>query len=112
MTDEAKDAFLSLPASLKPIYLAALIHNLTITGREYRSPDVDQEFVYQKLIRINEVIHQISSKLRAIVANDERQYPDDLFVDIIFEKAGERFVVELKTEMVRTLQTTANSNDA
>jgi len=65
------------------------------------------------LIRINEVIHQLSSKLRATVENDDRQYPDDLFVDILYEKADDLFRPQLKAEMVSTLRTTvSNSNDA
>jgi hypothetical protein len=106
MNNGPKESFLSLPARLKPLYLAALIHGLTISAREYRGPEPDRDLVYEKLICINEVIHQISSKLRAIVENDETQYPDDVFFDILFEKAGERFGPQLEAEMVRTLQNT------
>jgi hypothetical protein len=69
----------------KQLFLSELIFELSIAARNhYDDPDSAR---FEKLRALNEVIHVASSKLRALIEQDTRQYPDDIFLNILQEKA-------------------------
>ena len=75
-----------MEARLPQRLLAHLIHGLTVSARaHYEETDADR---FQKLRAINEMIHVSSAKLRALLDDDPAQYPDDVFIAVLSEKAG------------------------
>jgi hypothetical protein len=68
----------------KALAVSRLINNLTISARTHYG----EEDAEEKLRRINEVMHVASGKLRDVLSGTSKQYPDDVFVEILFEAAG------------------------
>ena len=85
--DEAKSAFLSMILNRKTRVLSLLAHNLTICARSAYLPEVSDDIARQRLRGINELLHIVSSQLMHTVADNIKRYPDDVFLDILFEKA-------------------------
>jgi hypothetical protein len=86
MDPEVKTRFKKLTQTEKQYVLANVIHLLTISARDlYDVPDPERA---RKLEEINEVIHTASGKLAELIA-DSAQYPDDVFIDILYEVAGD-----------------------
>lgn len=86
MSDEIKRWYLGLPDDKKQIFLAFVSNSLTIHGRSF-GLDLAGEQQIAAFKGLNELQHQLSSHIAAIGLNRER-YPDDVFWNIIDEKAG------------------------
>ncbi len=70
--------------------LASLAHAMTIDARHF----VSEEPSIEKLAVINELQHQLSSMIGHLSLKDEKRYPDDVFIRILFEKAGPTFIAK------------------
>jgi len=68
--------------------LASLSHALTVDARYY----VSERPSIEKLSVINELQHQISSMIGHLSVKDDKRYPDDVFVRILFDKAEPTFI--------------------
>jgi hypothetical protein len=85
-TIEFRDWYLSLPDSDKMIFLALASGNLTIHGRAF-GLDLSGEQQITAFKGLNEIQHQISFHIVGIGAKRER-YSDDVFLQILYEKAS------------------------
>ncbi|HLF77158.1 MAG TPA: hypothetical protein VJB57_06655 [Dehalococcoidia bacterium] len=87
-------------------FLADLMHQLTVAARAAYRPDVGvSERGYLRLKTINELQHQISSKLWHLLNGtpESHHYPDDVFLNILDETAGE-FQPELEWALNASLR--------
>src|SRR5947209_4258490 len=85
---ELKTAYRHLPPSKQLFFLAVIAHDLTIRAREFIYPQKGEELLaVSKLRCFNELLHSVTSQLVHIAADDSRRYPDEVFVEILFEKA-------------------------
>ena len=82
---ELKDWYLCLPDSDKVIFLALVSGDLTIHGRAI-GLDLSGEKQLRSFNGLNELQHQISFHLAGIGMKADR-YPDDVFLQILLEKA-------------------------
>ena len=97
MNPEVKAKFGSLPGLEKAYFLAVLIHALTVTVRDIGyTRGLSAEITQQKLMNINEIMHTASGKLGAALSKSKFEYPDDVFIDILFESAQPHCVSELE----------------
>jgi hypothetical protein len=88
MTPEVvKTAFLSMSPKRKMRVLSLLAHNLTIRARSAYLPEVNDEMARRKLHGLNELLHVVTGQLMHLVSEDAMRYPDDVFLDILVEKA-------------------------
>src|SRR5262245_44717229 len=78
---ELKSYIASTRDDEKALFLSRLIHTLTIGARWHYG----EENAEAKLMKVNEMIHLSSCKLRDVLTGTTKQYPDDVFVDILFE---------------------------
>lgn len=83
---EVKDWYLELPDSDKVIFLALISGHLTIHGRAF-ALDLAGEEQISSFKGLNELQHQISFHLAGIGMKKDR-YPDDVFIQILSEKAS------------------------
>ena len=74
-----------LSPTLQARLLASLSHDLTIVARSYDGPE-GREALSGILVALNELQHQITAQIGHLIGNEER-YPDDVFVEILFEHA-------------------------
>jgi len=81
-----KDWYLGLSDSDRIILLALISGQLTIHGRAF-GQDLSEEKQIAALKGLNEIQHQISFHIAGIGAKRER-YPDNLFLQILSEKAS------------------------
>lgn len=86
-TDNVGASFLLLPADQKILVLSCLSHELTVNARGIYPGQVEDHEAAEKLCTYNEVQHNVTSQLRHMLSNNEKRYPDNVFIDIIFEKA-------------------------
>ena len=84
---QAKKQYLSLPKTSKRFVLASLAHQLTISARSAYLPEYGLEERFNTLQAFNEIQHQVSAQLDHKLTGAE-SYPDDVFLDIVFEVAG------------------------
>jgi len=82
-----KNYFSAIPAKQKMYFLALLAHDITVCARGSYPGEVQEEEVIKKLCALNEIQHNVTGQLVHMLANDNRSYPDETFIDIIFEKA-------------------------
>lgn len=85
--DEVRTAFLSMLPNKKVRVLSLLAHNLTICARSAYLPEVSDDLARQRLRGLNELLHVVTSQVWHMVWEDTKRYPDDVFMDILFEKA-------------------------
>jgi hypothetical protein len=83
--DEAIPVFLSYSLEEKEEFLAHLIHELTVIARDSYEVGRDGLTNPERVRRINEVQHTISSFLRALLLGNSNRYPDEVLVRIILE---------------------------
>jgi hypothetical protein len=70
------------------VILAGLAHEVTIIGRAYYTNGPDgQDAPGPTMIALNELQHQISGQMSHLARNNALRYPDDVFVNILFERA-------------------------
>jgi hypothetical protein len=67
-------------------FLALLALNLTVVARNWYPTEEGQPAPSEKLIAINELQHTVTGQLVPLLGNDARRYPDDVLINILFEK--------------------------
>lgn len=85
-TNEAIAVFLSYSLAEKKELLAWLSFDLTIAARDSYEVGQDGLTHPQRVRRINEVQHRVSSFLLALLRNDPHRYPDKVFINIILSQ--------------------------
>ena len=86
--NEVKARFLGLVGKEKTLLLARLSHALTVSARSaYLESEGTVADRFRTLKGFNEIQHQVSSQLRNRLIGTNKTYPDDVFVNIVFEKA-------------------------
>ena len=79
--------------------LAIVIHQLTVYARaSYRSAVLPGEAGFVRLQITNELIHELSAKLRAQIDGTapDQQYPNDVFVQVLIETAKDGCASDLE----------------
>jgi hypothetical protein len=82
---ESITVFLSYSSEEKEDFLAHLMHELSIIARDSYEVGQDGLTNPQRVRRINEVQHQVSAFLCALLRGDPQRYPDDVLLKIILE---------------------------
>jgi hypothetical protein len=77
----------SLSQSEKTELLGRLMTNVTVAARLVYPPAVEPTLAVRKLMAFNEVQHRIASQLRSFLGGRAPAFPDDAFVDVLFEHA-------------------------
>jgi hypothetical protein len=85
--DEARTTFADLSPQRKLQVVSLLAHNLTVAARGWYPGESDEGKAARKLRVFNELLHTISAKLTALASGDPQRFPDDGFLDVLFEKA-------------------------
>jgi hypothetical protein len=106
-TNEAKTAFLSMSPNRKMRVLSLLAHNLTICARSAYLPEVNDDLARKKLCGLNELLHVVTSQLMHMVSEDTKRYPDDVFMDILIEKAQ---MGQCEGDLVRAFEWSSSAN--
>jgi hypothetical protein len=69
--------------------LAGLAHEMTVVGRSFYSDSPQGQVVPSDvMIALNELQHQITGQQWHLADEDEERYPDDVFVNILFDRAA------------------------
>jgi len=90
----------------KANFLACLAFELTIVARDSYEVGTDDLTDSKEMRLINEIQHRILSQLSAVLRNDERRYPDEVFWQIVFgysqrmEKIVARVAVNFSSALV------------
>jgi hypothetical protein len=84
---EIKPLFLGMSADRKCRLLSLVAHNLTICARAASLPEVQDAPARQKLLGLNELLHLVTGQVMHMVGDDQKRYPDDVFMDILLETA-------------------------
>ena len=84
--DNVRTAYVNLCFDSKSIVTARLGHNLTIAGRACY-PGQDADVLGSRLMAFNELLHTVTAKLMYLVDGNFDAFPDDEFLDVLFEKA-------------------------
>ena len=84
--EEIKSRFSGLSTNRKIYLLIWLAHNITVSARMYYDEQPSLSKNMSKLRIFNEILHTISSQIGHMLSKSDR-YPDETFIDIIFEKA-------------------------
>jgi hypothetical protein len=82
-----KSSFLRLPREREVYVLASLAHQITICVRAAFAKELERETLNEALRALNEIEHTITGQLTHLLANDNKWYVRDEFVDIVFDKA-------------------------
>jgi len=93
-SSEIKSVFSSITIEKRVNLLSSLALEITIRARGAYPTHVGEEAEVAKLIALNEIQHTITGQLANMLAKDEARYPDDVFFDILFEKAKSSFCDE------------------
>lgn len=85
-----ESAYSALSIDKKISLLSILALELTISARgtypaEGEAPDKPR---FIKLLWLNEIQHTVAGQLASMIEGDENRYPDDVFIEIAFEKAS------------------------
>ena len=83
-----KAVFLGLAEDQKILFLSFFAHEITISARGAYPEQVEQNDEIGRLVTFNELQHNITSQMAHMLAKDEKRYPDQVFIDILFSKAG------------------------
>src|SRR5687768_42812 len=82
-----KDTYAGLSDEQKMLLLPLLSHQLTISARGSYPGQVPPEITNRHLVTYNEIQHQVSSMVDSLMNDSTKRYPDDVFMNIIIEKA-------------------------
>ena len=89
MNASVKSQFDALSQTEKALFLSLVIHSLTVSARSYGfRGETPSELGRQKLACINEIIHTASGKLSNVISPTKYEYPDDVFIDMLFESSS------------------------
>jgi hypothetical protein len=103
---DVKSTFLRMPPKSQMRTLSLLAHNLTVCARAAYAQDVNDALARKQHHAANELLHTITAQLMHLIADDANRYPDDVFIDILLEKAQtESYEKELLGAFIRALST-------
>jgi hypothetical protein len=85
---ELIDLYRGLDSVGKVRFLASCSYNLTVAMREFYGDEYAAETRAQSLMGANELQHHLASELSHHHEQDEKRYPDDVLLNILFEKAA------------------------
>src|SRR5580704_3676599 len=84
----AQTAYSALPPKGQTRFLAILAHEITVWARNaYPEIEKDREAAVSRLRAFNELQHKVGGQLIPVLEDDPKRYPDDVFVDILFDIA-------------------------
>ncbi len=86
-TSEIKAKYLAMLPDRRVRVLSLVAYNLTICARSANAPEVDDRRARHRLQAFNELLHTVLSQLIHTILADGMGYPDDVFVNILMEKA-------------------------
>jgi hypothetical protein len=86
-SDQRNVQLSALPEAEKINFLSLLAHNLTVAARASYPGQIEGTEVADRLRAFNEIQHTVTGQLLKVIANDARRYPDEDFINIIFEHA-------------------------
>src|SRR5579859_3476499 len=86
-SEEARMTLSNLSPQRKLQVISLLAHNLTVAARGWYPGQTDDEKAARKLRVFNELLHTVSAKLMALASGDPQRFPDQGFLDVLFEKA-------------------------
>ena len=84
---EVKQAFAGMQPDQQLRILALVALNVTVAARTAYPGQVEERLVAGKLRAFNEVLHTIAGQLLHLIDEDSNRYPDDVFIDALFERA-------------------------
>jgi hypothetical protein len=88
MRDQAITAYSALSAKNQARFLARLAHEMTVWGRDaYKVLTADDAVSAELLTGYNELQHKISAHLMHLLEDNNLRYPDDVFINILFDMA-------------------------
>lgn len=70
------------------VFLLSVAFELTIGARGYYRGQEPSGAACVKLAAFNEIQHQVASMARHVLARSAARYPDDVFFEILLEKAS------------------------
>lgn len=79
--------YTALDSSAKARFLAVLSHQFTVYMRENYDESIASDQRIKRLMGANELQHHLSSELRHHLDEDINRYPNEVLLDILFEKA-------------------------
>jgi hypothetical protein len=85
--EEARTTFSDLSPQRKLQIVSLLAHNLSVAARGWYPGQTDDGKAARKLRVFNELLHTVSAKMMALASGDPEQFPDQGFLDVLFEKA-------------------------
>lgn len=85
--EQASKLFSAQSAQQQAILLAHLSYELTLLGRDTYEAGTESVMDPARLRAINELQHQITQFLRALLEGDPQRYPDDLLLRLLFKSA-------------------------
>jgi hypothetical protein len=86
--DEIRLLFSELSVDLKSYMLSLLAHQITVYARGAYPEQQPEREVILKLLTFNEIQHTVTGHLSRILSGDQKRYPDDSFIQILFEQAS------------------------
>ena len=110
---QASKTFSAQSPQQQAILLARLSWELTLVGRDAYEVGTEGLTDPARLRAVNELQHQITQFLRAVLEGDPQRYPDEVFLHIIFESSTDaplrsqldgafnKFVQQMKTAQRR-----------
>jgi hypothetical protein len=84
---DIKAVFLAMPSDRKGKVLSLFAHNLTVCARSANLPEVGDGPARRRFRAFNELLHTVTGQLMHMTLGDVNRYPDDVFIDILLEKA-------------------------
>jgi len=87
---QAQQAYAALPPERQARFLATMAYDITVWAREsYPQLLQDTAMVVERLRAINELEHRITAHIAHLLNENPQRYPDDVFVAILFDFAGQ-----------------------
>jgi hypothetical protein len=97
-------------------FLALLAHNLTVSARYWYPTEEDHLAPPGSLMAINELQHTVTGQLTKLLWDDDKRYPDDVFIDILFSMAQssdvERHLIAAVGYSYRTIDAHTRGSEA
>lgn len=95
--EEAIEIFSSFTADEQKSFLAYFSHYLTVITRDAYEVGTENITNQSKMRWINEIQHQLSSHLLALLENNSERYADDVLIRILVEHSKDKaFEAEMK----------------
>ena len=85
--DKVKATFLALPEERRARVVSLLAYNLTLGARAIFAGPVEEGLAVKTLRALNELQHKVSARLMRVVAGQQQEFPDEDFLDVLFDKA-------------------------